>query len=87
MDQTELAVQKESQRKVVKNSVAVLNFQKKELFTIEPKSSTPGKVTFAWNPEGTLLASGTSKSVSVYDRSGEVVEEIAITGFVTSVNY
>jgi hypothetical protein len=55
------------------------------LFTIEPKvnhgSATGGKTFCVWNPEGTLLATGgLSKVVSLFDRTGEVAEEISIPG-------
>ena len=47
------------------------------LFTVDPRHHGTGEILFAWDPEGTYVASaGSSRVVQVFDRRGELIDQI-----------
>ena len=52
----------------------------KKLFRVSPPQGQRGPVVFSWQPEGNYLAAASSSSVQIYNRHGERVDEVALSG-------
>jgi hypothetical protein len=47
---------------------------------LSPKQNGQGPLQFAWHPDGLFLAvAGSNKVVHIFDRGGEVIQELPLT--------